>query len=443
MRLINISAFCLIVCIAIALPANNTHGQTTYFPPLEGDTWETTDPESLGWCTEYIDTLYNFLEAENTKAFIVLKDGKIVLEKYFGTFVQDSLWYWASAAKTLTAFLVGKANENGDLDIGASTSTYLGTGWTSCTADQENNITLLHQLTMTSGLDDGVADNHCTLDTCLQFLAGAGSRWAYHNAPYTLLHNVLENATGTEINLYTHNQLKSITGMNGFWIISGYDHIYLSNARSMARFGLLIQNNGNWNGTMVMSDSIFFNAMVNTSQLLNKSYGYLWWLNGKESYMLPGTQIVFPGPLAPDAPSDMIAALGKNGQILSIANDLGLVIVRLGNTPDPFGEVSVTLCNAIWEQLGAIMCTTDIGQGENAMSAVSVFPNPVAVSGIVSAPGSLFHYRIFNAQGQLVFSENTAFDASEFSVATFPPGVYLVQILLHETAIVLPLIVSK
>ncbi|MEZ5069123.1 MAG: hypothetical protein R2847_11860 [Bacteroidia bacterium] len=38
---------------------------------------------------------------------------------------------------------------------------------------------------MTSGLDDGVPDNHCTYDSCLVYLADAGTRWAYHNAPYT------------------------------------------------------------------------------------------------------------------------------------------------------------------------------------------------------------------------------------------------------------------
>ena len=63
----------------------------------------------------------------------MLKDGKIAIEKYFGTFTKDSLWYWASAGKTLTAFLVGQAQENGLLSISDSTSKYLGSGWTGLT----------------------------------------------------------------------------------------------------------------------------------------------------------------------------------------------------------------------------------------------------------------------------------------------------------------------
>lgn len=93
-----------------------------YFPPKTGNTWQTTSPASLGICQERIDSLYNFLEVKNTKSFLLLKDGKIVLEKYFGTFVQDSIWYWASAGKSLSAFLVGQAQEEGLLDIQDKTS---------------------------------------------------------------------------------------------------------------------------------------------------------------------------------------------------------------------------------------------------------------------------------------------------------------------------------
>ncbi|MFZ7146295.1 MAG: serine hydrolase, partial [Bacteroidota bacterium] len=51
-----------------------------YFPPVSGNTWDTISPTSLGWCQDKIDTLIDFLDTKNTKAFIVLKDGKIVIE---------------------------------------------------------------------------------------------------------------------------------------------------------------------------------------------------------------------------------------------------------------------------------------------------------------------------------------------------------------------------
>ena len=86
-------------------------GQPYYFPPNNNDDWETTDPASIGWCQPAIDDLYQFLDDTNSKAFIVLKDGKIVIEKYFDDFNKDSDWYWASAGKTLTAIAVGIAEQ--------------------------------------------------------------------------------------------------------------------------------------------------------------------------------------------------------------------------------------------------------------------------------------------------------------------------------------------
>ena len=343
----------------LLLIVGDTFAQPLYFPPLSNTaTWDTVSPASLGWCGFKVDSLYNFLGRENTKAFILLKDGKIVLEKYFGTFTQDSLWYWASAGKTITSFLTGKAQEEGYLSINDTSSKYLGQGWTNCTPAQEAKIKIRNQLTMTTGLDDGVPDNHCTIDTCLNYQADAGTRWAYHNGPYTMLDSVIRTSTGQTLNNYTTQKLKLKTGMTGTWIKLDYDNVFFSKARSMVRFGLLIQNDCIWNTDTLLHDTAYKHQMVNTSQNLNKSYGYLWWLNGKSSFMVPTSQFVFPGAYAPDAPADMIAALGKNGQFISIAKSKGLLFVRMGEAPSSPGlEVPFQLCNQIWQRLNALDCT--------------------------------------------------------------------------------------
>ena len=214
--------------------------QSLYFPPLTGTVWDTIAPQSLNYCQPKIDSLYNFLETNNTKAFILLKDGKIVLEKYFGTHTATTPWQWASAGKTITSFMTGIAQQEGHLSISDTTSNYLGQGWTICTPQQEEKITIRHQLTMTSGLKDDVPDHYCTLDTCLIYQADAGTRWAYHNGPYTLLDSVIEIATGQTLNSYTTQKLKTPTGMTGSFFPVGYNNVFFSNARSMARFGLLI-----------------------------------------------------------------------------------------------------------------------------------------------------------------------------------------------------------
>lgn len=332
-----------------------------YFPPTGSTEWQTTTPESLGWNTANLQSLYNYLQQQDTRAFLVLKDGKIVLEKYFGqniqgtsAFNQNSLWYWASAGKTLTSFMVGKAQEEGFLNIGDKSSKYLGTGWTSTPAVKENLITVRHQLTMTSGLDDGTGDADNTTASALVYKADAGTRWAYHNAPYTLLQKVVSNATGQPFSTYFDSKLKSKIGMDGQWVANGFDNVYWSTARSMARFGILMLAKAKWNGTDIMADMTYLNASINTSQQINLSYGFLWWLNGKASYMVPQSQMVFNGSATPHAPSDMYAAMGRDGQLLNIVPSKGLVVVRMGYTVNS-GLVSITLQNGIWEKLGAVI----------------------------------------------------------------------------------------
>jgi len=100
----------------------------------------------------------------------------------------------------------------------------------------------------------------------------------------------------------------------------------------------LILNKGKWDNNILLTDSSYFQSMVNTSQSLNKSYGYLWWLNGKESFMAPTSQLVFPVSMAPDAPADMIMALGKDDKKIYVVPSLNMVVVRLG---DAAGNVTL------------------------------------------------------------------------------------------------------
>ena len=331
-----------------------------YFPPNHSPEWATLDPIDLCWSTQHLPALFDFLEQNNTRAFILLVDGRIVIERYWGLnfggqpFDESSLWYWASAGKTLTASLVGIAQDLGHLDLQDPTTDYLGPGWSSLTFEQETAIRVWHQLTMTTGLDDGVVDNHCTEPACLTYLEEPGLRWAYHNAPYTLLDRVLESATGQAYSIFFNQALRDPIGMDGIWLDQDYNHVYYSTPRSMARFGLLILNEGYWQDQPILADSDYFSAMVSPSQDLNPAYGYLWWLNGQESFMIPNWQFVFQGPIAPQAPEDMFAAMGKNGQFLNIVPSQRLIMVRLGEHPDDT-QVPMVFQNEIWEHLNLIM----------------------------------------------------------------------------------------
>lgn len=335
---------------------NTTTTTQLYFPPIAGTEWQTVTANSLGWNTAELNNLDTYLQSKNTKAFIILKDGKIVVEKYFGTFTVDSLWYWASAGKTLTGFLVGIAQHDGIIDINKKTSDYIGTGWTSETPAKENLITVKHQLTMTTGLDDGVANTDCTLPSCLIYKADAGTRWAYHNAAYTLLDKVVESASGLSYNVYFQQKIRNLIGMNGVWVKTpNANNIFYSNARSMARFGLLMLNKGKWDNTEILNDPGYFINQTNSSQTLNPSYGYLTWLNGKNKYMVPTMQNVFSGSLIPNAPADLFAALGKNDQKVYIIPSQNLVVIRMGKSADNTEFAVSSFDNELWGKLKNII----------------------------------------------------------------------------------------
>jgi CubicO group peptidase (beta-lactamase class C family) len=283
---------------------------------------------SLSWDSLKLEEALNYAGARSSYGVIILQNGRIVKEKYWNSWNQDTRYYIASAGKSVVASLVGIAQQDGILNINAPSSTYLGTGWTSLTSQQEQLITVKHQLSMTTGLNENVPDDNCTTPSCLTYLATPGARWAYYNAPYRLLQNVLANASGLTFNQYAKQKLYDKIGMpQSFW----FDGVMYCTTREAARFGSLILKKGKWDGSTILQDSNYFASMINSSQTLNNSYGYLWWLNGKSSYMVPTLQAVFPGSMAPNAPADMIMALGKDDKKIYVVPSLNLVVVRLGD----------------------------------------------------------------------------------------------------------------
>jgi CubicO group peptidase (beta-lactamase class C family) len=168
--------------------------------------------------------------------------------------------------------------------------------------------------------------------------------------------DVVAAAAGEDFDTYFSTKLKNKIGMDGFWYQGLIYTIYHSTTRSMARFGLLALNKGKWKNEQIINES-YFNESISTSQNINPSYGYLWWLNGKPKYMVPGSQIVYPGPLVPNAPLNMYAAMGAGDQRIYVIPDKNIVIVRMGDPSDP-DNPSFALSgfdNELWEKINAVI----------------------------------------------------------------------------------------
>lgn len=323
-----------------------------YFPPNSGTTWETVSPSTLGWNQTAIQPLKEYLSQKYTKSFMILVNGRIAMEEYFDGHTPSSEWEWNSAGKTLVATTTGIAQQEGLLNITNKASDYLGTEWTNMPLAKENLITVRHLLTMTSGIDDS---SPLVIKPNLTYVADAGTRWAYGNV-FQKLMDVIGEASGKEFETYFNEKLKDKIGMDGFWNFGAVYSIYHSTTRSMARFGLLALNQGKWNSTEVINEP-YFKESITTSQNINPSYGYLWWLNGKNSYMVPGSQIVFPGYLVPNAPADMYSAMGASDQRIYVIPSKKMVVIRMGNASDP-AHPSFALSgfdNELWGKIKAVI----------------------------------------------------------------------------------------
>jgi CubicO group peptidase (beta-lactamase class C family) len=278
------------------------------------------------------------------------------MEEYFNGHTANTLWRWNSAGKTLTATVTGIAEQEGLINMNNKVSDYLGTGWTSAPLSKENLITCKNLLSMNSGLDDTLGDE--VSPSNLQYLADAGTRWAYHNA-YVKLQDIVANTSGQSWNNYFNTKLRDKIGMSqsGLWFSgTGVNlglQIYFSNTRSMARFGLLALNKGNWNGQQILNKT-YFDQATTTSQNLNQAYGFLWWINGKSSYRLPQTQLLFNGSLIGTAPNDMFMALGKDDQKIYVIPSKKMVVIRMGEAAGSENLALSSFDEELWSKISML-----------------------------------------------------------------------------------------
>lgn len=337
----------LVGCKKDTTPIDNGTNEAYYFPPTTGDVWETKNPLAT-WDATKLQEAFDFAATKSTYGMVLLHNGKIVKEQYWNGWDKTNRYPLNSAYKSIVATVVGIAQQDNILNINDRTSKYLGTGWTTAPLAKENLITIKHQITMTTGLNENVPDDNCVTPACLTYRADAGTSWYYYNAPYRLVQDVVGAASGKTFFQYSKEKLYDKIGMTSPFTLN---YILYCTTRDAARFGSFILRKGEWNGNKILTDESYFNAMTNTSQTFNLSYGYLWWLNGKPSSMAPGTSLVFNTSVAPNAPADMIMALGKDDKKIYVVPSLNIVLVRLGDNAGASVLGPSSFDNELWTKL--------------------------------------------------------------------------------------------
>ena len=195
---------------------------------------------------------------------------------------------------------------------------------------------------MTSGLTPDI----CTDPECLDFLYDAGEDWDYNQAALYKLMDVLAAASGMEYIEYFEQEL--INPLNLKAEVRTNLLMYAT-PRDLAKFGLLMLAEGRWENDTLMTDTAYFQKMLQPSQLHNPSYGYLWWLNGEGSYIQPGDDHTLqPIDIVQTAPDDMYFAYGTNDIKMYVCPSMELVIVRTGKKSYPFNNLSNPFDEDLW-----------------------------------------------------------------------------------------------
>jgi CubicO group peptidase (beta-lactamase class C family) len=242
-----------------------------------------------------VDEAVNYAGEHNSTGLVILRGGRIVAEQYWQDWTKETSQPIFSSSKSIAAILVGMAIEDGKIKgVDQSASSFVN-AWKD---GAKSAITLRHMLSMTSGIKVGPPAVSPDVDAFEQTAAlplenTPGTVWAYNTPVYRMLIRILEIASGTTINEYTQTKLGGPIGMsNSAWQCGPAPGNktnctwYRSTLRDMSRFGLLISRHGKWENRQLIKPS-FLKEATSTSQKLNEAYGYLWWLNGKGSYILP------------------------------------------------------------------------------------------------------------------------------------------------------------
>ena len=330
--------------IAPPVDAGGPYPEEWYFPPVDpaNDEWETISPGALGWDEAILQDTLKDLGEHESKGVLLLYKGRILAEHYWDGWDLHSAAPVFSVSKSVVAFLIGQAQEQGLLDIDEPVTTYLGVGWSNMLKILEifeSKITIRHLLTMTSGLN----------------LAGgfdvpAGTVWKYNTYAFKKLILLLETLTGGDIDAHTAAALYAPTGMRD---TSWQQNKLSCSARDMARFGLLILAGGQWDGQPLLGDPDYFADMLDSSQDLNEAYGYLWWLNGKDSWLLPD-DTAGTDSLIPSAPADLVSAQGLGDKKIYVVPSMHLVLVRHGGPAEETTEEALTeFDDTLWQLLMA------------------------------------------------------------------------------------------
>ncbi|WP_051786213.1 serine hydrolase domain-containing protein [Endozoicomonas numazuensis] len=358
-----------VIAVSIACTFSTlSFSQTPAFPVPN---WPTDSPEHHGFDSTLLQNTSAYAQSINSDSLLIIRNGHVIWEEYWNGLGQNSpqknVW---SVTKSFTAILVGIAQDQGHLSLNDKASNYISQ-WQGGSSD---SVTVRQLLANTSGRHHSIfwdnwhfrKEGSVGKSDMTGYAIGRsqqntpGSVWRYNNLAIQTLDRVLSVATGIDTASYATSELINPLGMlntTAFTDNSGQmimpSHLRTT-ARDMARLGYLFLNGGHWNGQQIVPQS-YVTAATSPGSSLNAAYGYLWWLNTgpNDTWRHPAinNHAAKTGVIFPDAPADLYAASGNNGQVVIVSPSENLIIVRQGHTKVDGPEI----INEVYREVAAAM----------------------------------------------------------------------------------------
>jgi CubicO group peptidase (beta-lactamase class C family) len=224
----------------------------------------------------------------NSDAIIVFQDDKILAEEYYGK--PKGAIYIASAGKSLTALAIGKLLDEGKIK---SLDQPISDFYPEWLQGNKKLITIRMLLNHTSGIQN-VSNasieierkmppvNAIKLALAAELSNLPGTNWSYNNKAVALLGGIIEKASGKRMDVYFEDAFYKPMNIRQFdWIRDEDENPaayggHLIEPMGLAKFGLLMLNNGQFEGKRILSRS-FVEEVFKPSQSFFTANGLLWW----------------------------------------------------------------------------------------------------------------------------------------------------------------------
>lgn len=349
------------IALLAALPSLASCGDADIGPPPLTEKALAAVTDDAGAPTEdlarAVDNLFVEPELGETRAVVVMAEGKIAAERYADGYDADTRFVSWSMAKTVTAIMIGMLVADGRLGLDESAPVAL---WQR-PGDPRGEITLRQLLQMRSGLRHTEAGDppYESSEVRMLFLDGRDdmARWAkeqpleaepgaqfeYSSNTTVILADIAANALTDSIDpeirrrtvadflearLFGPLEMDSmVPEFDASGTLIGGSLIH-GNARDWAKLGEFLRRKGRAPGGEQLVPRRWVERMT-TSSPRSPQYGFQTWLN--REYREAGDDS--PHPLFPDrAPESTFSLIGHMGQYVIVSPQQRVTLVRLGHS---------------------------------------------------------------------------------------------------------------